>query len=61
VEQWPDVIHRGLLMVLDGGRIPESPPSTVVDCTGRRPRIIRPGVFSANELRDCVPDLVGNI
>ncbi len=61
VEQWPDVIHRGLLMVLDGGRIPESRPSTVVDCTGRRPRVIRPGVYSANELRDCVPDLVGNI
>ncbi len=61
VAQWPDEIHRGSLMVLDGGRLPESPPSTVVDCTGRRPRVIRPGVLTANTLRECVPDLVGNV
>jgi L-threonylcarbamoyladenylate synthase len=58
--QWPDPIHLGLLRVLDGGRLVPSRPSTVVDCTGRRPRVIRPGVLSAEELRDCVPDLVGD-
>jgi L-threonylcarbamoyladenylate synthase len=61
VAQWRDEIHRGLLLVLDGGRVPPSQPSTVVDCTGRRPRVIRPGVFSASTLRDCVPELVGNL
>jgi L-threonylcarbamoyladenylate synthase len=61
VEQWRDEIVRGRLLVLDGGRLPASPPSTVVDCTGRRPRVIRPGVFSAETLRTCVPDLVGNL
>ncbi len=61
VTQWTEVIHRGLLMVLDGGRLPDSPPSTVVDCTGRRPRVIRPGVLSADHLRECVPDLIGNV
>ena len=60
VHQWTDQIHRGLLQVLDGGRLPPSRPSTVVDCTGRRPRIIRPGVLSAMQLRDCVSDLVGD-
>jgi L-threonylcarbamoyladenylate synthase len=60
VEQWPDAIHRGALHVLDGGRLSPSPPSTVVDCTGRRPRVIRPGVLSAAVLRDCVSDLVGD-
>lgn len=60
VQQWPDEIHRGLLRVLDGGRLLPSRPSTVVDCTGRRPRVIRPGVLSAVELRDCVSDLVGD-
>ena len=60
VEQWPDAIHRGLLHVLDGGRLSPSPPSTVVDCTGRRARVIRPGVLSASVLRTCVPDLVGD-
>lgn len=60
VQQWPDAIHRGLLHVLDGGRLSPSPPSTVVDCTGRRPRVIRPGVLSAAVLRECVSDLVGD-
>ena len=60
VSQWPDAIHRGVLHVLDGGRLLPSQPSTVVDCTGRRPRVIRPGVLSANTLRDCVPDLIGD-
>ena len=58
--QWPDAIHRGVLHVLDGGRLVPSAPSTVVDCTGRRPRVIRPGVLSAATLRDTVPDLVGD-
>ena len=60
VQQWPDAIHRGMLRVLDGGRLAPSPPSTVVDCTGRRARVIRPGVLSAAQLRECVPDLLGD-
>ncbi len=60
VAQWPDAIHRGVLQVLDGGRLSPSRPSTVVDCTGRRARVIRPGVLSASVLRDCVPDLIGD-
>jgi L-threonylcarbamoyladenylate synthase len=60
VEQWPDEIRRGLLHVLDGGRLDPSKPSTVVDCTGRRARVIRPGVLSASQLRAVVPDLLGD-
>lgn len=60
VQQWPDAIHRGMLHVLDGGRLAPSHSSTVVDCTGRRPRVIRPGVLTAVQLRECVPDLVGD-
>jgi L-threonylcarbamoyladenylate synthase len=60
VEQWTAEINRGLLMVLDGGTLPPSPPSTVVDCTGRRPRVIRPGAISAATLRETVPDLLGD-
>lgn len=60
VSQWSDTINRGVLRVLDGGRLNASQPSTVVDCTGRRPRVIRPGVFPAALLRDCVPDLIGD-
>ena len=58
--QWGDAIARGTLRVLDGGRIPDSPPSTVVDCTGRHPRVIRPGAIPASVLRQSAPDLVGD-
>jgi L-threonylcarbamoyladenylate synthase len=60
VAQWTDAIVRGKLLVLDGGRLKESAPSTVVDCTGRRPRVIRPGQISAAQLKERVPDLVGD-
>jgi L-threonylcarbamoyladenylate synthase len=58
--QWTTAMQRGLLRVLDGGRLTPSPPSTVVDCTGRRPRVIRPGAIPAAVLRESVPDLIGD-
>ena len=60
IEQWGDAIARGVISVLDGGRLVPSPPSTVVDCTGRRPRVIRPGAVSAAVLKESVPDLIGD-
>jgi len=60
VAQWQDAIASGILRVLDAGRLKESQPSTVVDCTGRLPRVIRPGAISAATLRESVPDLVGD-
>ena len=60
VEQWGEQIRRGTLRVLDGGRLSPSAPSTVVDCTGRRPRVIRPGAIAAEVLRESVPDLIGD-
>ena len=60
-QQWGDAIARGLLRVLDGGRLMPSAPSTVVDCMGRRPRVIRPGAISSATLRESVPDLIGDL
>ncbi|HEX7123580.1 MAG TPA: L-threonylcarbamoyladenylate synthase [Gemmatimonadaceae bacterium] len=60
VAQWGDAIRRGTVHVLDGGRLTPSAPSTVVDCTGRLPRVIRPGAISSAELRESVPDLIGD-
>lgn len=60
VAQWPDAVARGLLLVLDGGRLSPSAPSTVVDCTGRRPRVIRPGAIAASVLRESAPQLIGD-
>jgi L-threonylcarbamoyladenylate synthase len=60
LEQWGDEIARGKLRVLDGGTLTESPPSTVLDCTGKRPRVIRPGAIPAAALRESVPNLIGD-
>lgn len=60
VQQWSDAIGRGVLRVLDGGKLEPSPPSTVVDCTGRQVRVIRPGAIPASVLRESVPDLIGD-
>jgi L-threonylcarbamoyladenylate synthase len=59
--QWSDALARGIIRLLDGGRLAPSPPSTVVDCTGRRPRVIRPGAISSATLRESVPDLIGDV
>ena len=60
VAQWGDAMGRGVLRVLDGGRLVSSAPSTVVDCTGRIPRVIRPGALAATTLRESVPALIGD-
>lgn len=60
VEQWHTDITRGVVRLLDGGRLEPSPPSTVVDCVGRHPRVIRPGAIPSAVLRDIVPDLIGD-
>lgn len=60
LSQWPDAVARGELRVLDGGRLTPSKPSTVLDCTARRPRVIRPGAIPASTLRESVPNLIGD-
>jgi L-threonylcarbamoyladenylate synthase len=37
-------------LVLDGGRAPGGIPSTVVDCTGEEPEILRPGPITLDEI-----------
>ena len=60
IDQWSDAVMRGSLHVLDGGQLQPSQPSTVVDCTGKRPRVIRPGAITAEQLRASVPDVIGD-
>ena len=59
-EQGGGAIASGVLRVLDGGTLQPSQPSTVVDCTGRAPRVIRPGAISAAVLRETAPRLIGD-
>ncbi|MBI2408913.1 MAG: threonylcarbamoyl-AMP synthase [Gemmatimonadetes bacterium] len=60
IMNFPQQIASGRVMVLDGGRLEPSDPSTVVDCTGAHLRVIRPGALAASTLRAVVPDLVGD-
>lgn len=39
-----------IALVIDGGKAPGGTPSTVVDCTGPEPRILREGAVSAKEI-----------
>lgn len=59
-EQWAQAIAHGSLRVLDGGTLKPSHPSTVVDCTGRAPRVIRPGAIASEILRETAPLLIGD-
>jgi L-threonylcarbamoyladenylate synthase len=60
LEQWGVAVARGALRVLDAGTLSPSQPSTVIDCTGRRPRVIRPGAIPAATLRESVANLIGD-
>jgi L-threonylcarbamoyladenylate synthase len=43
-------------VVLDGGPRAASVPSTIVDCTGPVPRVLRVGAVSVERLREVVPE-----
>lgn len=60
LSQWSAEITGGRIRLLDGGTLQPSAASTVVDCTTRRPRVIRPGAISASTLRESVSDLIGD-
>ena len=47
------------LWVLDGGPLEPSEPSTVVDCSGSEPYVVRPGSIPVNRLRCVLPGLQG--
>jgi L-threonylcarbamoyladenylate synthase len=44
-------VEGGELLVLDGGVLGNVPPSTLVDCTGIMPRMVREGAIPRAELR----------
>lgn len=45
------------MWILDAGALRPSEPSTIVDCTGQEPVIIRAGSIPVNRLRCVLPDL----
>lgn len=50
-------VADGTLLVLDAGTLPDSPPSTLIDCTGNVPRLLRDGAIARQRLASIVPSL----
>lgn len=48
---FPDAVDAADLLLLDGGVLGNVPPSTLVDCTGSAPRLVREGAIPRHELR----------
>jgi L-threonylcarbamoyladenylate synthase len=57
VDQFGDEVTAGRLLVLDGGTLGNLPPSTVIDCTAKVPRVVREGAIPVEELRAAVGSL----
>lgn len=51
---FPGPYAEGTLVVLDGGILGNVPPSTIVDCTGPVPGLVREGALPRGELRRAV-------
>lgn len=52
--------EAGSVLVLDAGALPPSAPSTVVDCTGPTPIVLREGATPIHRLRCVLPGIHGN-
>ena len=60
LSSWGTEVAAGKIRLLDGGALKASSPSTVVDCTTKRLRVIRPGAIAVSALRESVPEIVGD-
>ena len=52
-----DQLGSHAAVVLDGGPREGSAASTIVDCTGPVPRVLRVGALSVDRLREVAPDI----
>ncbi len=54
-------LGRSVSLYLDGGPAPGETPSTIIDATGDRLRIVRPGAISAEQLAEVAPELAEQV
>lgn len=52
---WED-LHGRIAMILDGGSVQIGLESTIVDLTGEKPLILRPGYITLEDIREVLPD-----
>lgn len=50
-DQAADMLSTLVSVILDSGPTADDQPSTIVDCTGAQPRVLRVGAISASELQ----------
>lgn len=50
-DQAAEMLSAQVSVILDGGPTSDDRPSTIVDCTGAQPRVLRVGAISPEELR----------
>ncbi|BCJ72613.1 hypothetical protein CS0771_21570 [Catellatospora sp. IY07-71] len=55
-EQARDQLSYKVSVYLEAGECPSPVPSTIVDVTGERPRVLRAGAISLDQLREVAPD-----
>ena len=53
-------LGRSDVWLLDGGTLPESSPSTIIDCTSGTPTVLREGAVPVGRLRRVIPEIHGN-
>ena len=56
---FPEAVASGSLLILDAGKLVASAPSTVVDCTGAVPQLVREGAVRLDALRAVLPSIAG--
>lgn len=52
-----DMLGEAVAVVVDGGTAPGGVPSTIIDATGPRPRLLRAGAISVEDLDAALADL----
>jgi tRNA threonylcarbamoyl adenosine modification protein (Sua5/YciO/YrdC/YwlC family) len=57
VEQAESMLGEAIDVYLDAGSTPGDTPSTIVDCTGKAPRVVRLGVITLADLQGIVPEV----
>ncbi|MGH3507225.1 MAG: L-threonylcarbamoyladenylate synthase [Nocardioidaceae bacterium] len=57
IEEAKAMLGEAIDVYLDAGPTPGDIPSTIVDCTGELPRVVRTGVISLADLRGVVPEV----
>ena len=57
VEEAKAMLGEAIDVYLDAGPTPGDTPSTIVDCTGELPKVVRQGVIPLEDLRGVVPEI----